>query len=452
MFTIARVLLAGGEEADLFGLQQVLESAGHEVSHAPTLEETTRRVAAGEIDVVLLTHGLEQSLEQLVSARCGDAAAIVAMVHRPTVSSVRDALRGGASDVVDASSAEHVLLAAVERAARDGQIRRELSMLRARVGYASQHALIGRSTGMAYVRELVGRAAGSRVPIVITGEPGTGKDAVARLVHDLSERSSRPYATVRCSAADQASLERELFGTAESGYSRAGLLERVRGGTVVLEDALLLSPVLRARLGRVGLTRLSQRVGGTDSLPADVRLVLVVRTIGGAEGALGVQTPRLAALAREHTGRAVDDLLNTFNAMLIDLPPLRERRSDIPQLVHHFRRRLALDQGIELPPMSHDDMLPLLGREWPGNVRELEHWVERTALATRAGHSAPGGHLAGIELGEAKVTLEQLERAYILHILESEGGHQSRTAARLGIDRRTLYRKLKQYRSERTRR
>ena len=140
-----------------------------------------------------------------------------------------------------------------------------------------------------------------------------------------------------------------------------------------------------------------------------------------------------------------------FNAMLIDVPPLRERRSDIPSLVHHFRRRLALEQGIELPPMSSDDMLPLLGREWSGNVRELAHWVERSALAPRTERPHAGARLSGIELRDAQVTLEELERAYILHVLECEGGHQSRAAVRLGIDRRTLYRKLKQYRAERMR-
>jgi len=129
------------------------------------------------------------------------------------------------------------------------------------------------------------------------------------------------------------------------------------------------------------------------------------------------------------------------------VPALRERRSDIPQLVHHFRRRLAHEQGADLRPMSADDMMPLLGREWTGNVRELEHWVERATLASRA---ESGAQLAGIEFGDSQATLEQLERAYILHVLAREGGHQSRTAERLGIDRRTLYRKLKQYRREAT--
>jgi DNA-binding NtrC family response regulator len=469
MLTIARVLLAGGEETDQSGLRQVLESAGHVVSHAATLEEATHRVLTTDVSVLVLTNGMEQSLEQLVSARCGDSAAVVVLLQRPTVAAVRDALRAGASDVVDALAEEYVLLAAIERAARDGQLRRELSMLRARVGEASKQSLVGRSAGMAHVRELIGRAAGSRAPVVIAGEPGTGKDAVARLVHDLSERASQPYTTVRCGG-DQATLERELFGTTASGYSSAGLLERVRGGTVVLEDASSLSLNLRARLSRVGVTRQTQRVGGSDSLPADVRLILVVRR-GRGEGAEEVQIPRLAALARDDSalaalarddrrrpalghadiGGAIDDLLHAFNAMLIEVPPLRERRSDIPQLVHHFRRRVATEQGVEPAPMSPDDMLPLLGREWAGNVRELQHWVERSAFSTPAERPHAGAHPSGIEFGHAQVTLEQLERAYILHVLQREGGHQSRAAERLGIDRRTLYRKLKQYRAEATR-
>src|SRR5262245_27143321 len=134
MLSTARVLLAGGEEAGLSGLRQALESAGYMVSHACTLEEATRRVRAADFDVVVLTHGLEESLGQLVSARCGESAAIVVMAQRLTVDGVRDALRRGASDVVDASAEAYVLLAAVERAARDGQLRRELSMLRARLG------------------------------------------------------------------------------------------------------------------------------------------------------------------------------------------------------------------------------------------------------------------------------------------------------------------------------
>ena len=160
----------------------------------------------------------------------------------------------------------------------------------------------------------------------------------------------------------------------------------------------------------------------------DVRLVLIARESGA-----------------ESDAASIEDLLVRFNAMELDMPPLRDRRSDIPLLVRHFRQRLADERGLELQALTPEEMLSLPGREWPGNVRELEHWVERHALGAGAEQSDA---LPGVDLRSSEATLEQLERAYIMHVLALESGHQSRTAARLGIDRRTLYRKLKQYRSE----
>jgi DNA-binding NtrC family response regulator len=200
----------------------------------------------------------------------------------------------------------------------------------------------------------------------------------------------------------------------------------------VLDDATALPVALREQLARAATSRTLRRVEGHGTLAADARLVLVARDDRSESGAASIEHLRAC-----------------LNAIVIDVPPLRERRSDIPQLVQHFRRSLAADSGLELAPLAPEEMLPLLGREWPGNVRELEHWVEHHALATRpAPPRAETDALRGVELGPSHATLEQLERAYIKHVLALESGHQSRTAARLGIDRRTLYRKLKQYRSE----
>jgi len=266
------------------------------------------------------------------------------------------------------------------------------------------------------------------------GEAGTGKDVVARLVHDLSDRASRPLLTVRCASADATALERELFGcvAGEKTGARAGLLDEARGGTIVLHDAPALPGALRAQVARAIASRSACRLGASEGRPIDVRLVLTARTV-----------------ATDAQPSPVNDLLVRFNALLIDVPPLRERRSDIPQLVQHFRRRLAAEQGLDLPPLTPDEMLPLLAGEWSGNVRELQHWVERNALAARTEQRRSGEDaLQVVDVGTSQVTLEQLERAYILHVLALESGHQSRTAGRLDIDRRTLYRKLKQYRSE----
>jgi DNA-binding NtrC family response regulator len=429
MHSIARVLLAGGDEPRLAALHQLLESAGHTVVRSGGTEDAARRIGAGEADVVLLAHDALGSLGRLIEAQCGGGTtSFVALAS----AQARSALPGAVAEVVDPASGEAALVAAVERAARDGELRRELAMLRARVGDAAHHALVGRSAAMARVRELVGRAAASRAPVLVTGEAGSGKDVVARLVHDLSDRATRPVVTVRCAGADHDALERELFGSVGTAGARghAGLLEEARGGTIVLDDAPALPASLRATIARASTTRTLRRIGGQDAIPVDARLVLVARQTN-----------------TELDSASLEDLRTRFNAMVIDVPPLREHRSDIPALVQHFRQRLATEQGIELAPMSPDEMLPLLAREWPGNVRELEHWVERHALVARAETSrAESTVLPGIDLGTSEVTLEQLERAYIMHVLALESGHQSRTAVRLGIDRRTLYRKLKEYR------
>ena len=373
MLSAVRVLLVGADEPRLVALHQLLTSAGYTVERARCAEDAGRRAEDDRVDVVLLA----------------------------------------------------------DDAPREAQLREELMMLRARVGDAAQRALVGRSAAMAQVRELVGRAAASRLPVLVTGEPGVGKDVVARLVHDLSERAARPFVTVPCAALDTLALERELFGGSES-VPRAGALERARGGTVVLEDATSLPAAVRARLARTALARSVRRVDGEEVASFDARLVLVART--------SRTEPHMAS---------VESLIACFNAAVIDVPPLRERRSDIPQLVQHFRQNLATASGLELSALSPEELLPLLGREWPDNVRELEHWVERHALGTATGSVQPESDaLRGVELGASQATLEQLERAYIMHVLALESGHQSRTAVRLGIDRRTLYRKLKQYRAK----
>ena len=372
MLSAARVLLVGADEPRLAALHQLLASAGHTVERSRRADHDERRAEDDHVDVVLLE----------------------------------------------------------DAALREARLREELTMLRARVGDAAQRALVGRSPAMTQVRELVGRAAGSRLPVLVTGEKGVGKDVVARLIHDLSERAARPFITVRCAGADADALERELFGGAR-GSPRAGALEEVRGGTVVLEDATALPATLRARLARAAISRSIRGVDGKDAVSIDARLVLVARTTGSVSDT-----------------SSIERLIGCFNAAVVDVPPLRERRSDIPQLVQHFRQNLASSSGLALATLSPEELFTLLGREWPGNVRELEHWVERHALGpTAAPVRAESDALGGVDLGASQATLEQLERAYIMHVLALESGHQSRTAARLGIDRRTLYRKLKQYRS-----
>ncbi|HEY2027021.1 MAG TPA: helix-turn-helix domain-containing protein, partial [Gemmatimonadaceae bacterium] len=244
-----------------------------------------------------------------------------------------------------------------------------------------------------------------------------------------SDRVGRPFIAVRCHQMQAEALEAELFGV-----GREGLLERARGGTLVIDEARSMPRALRERLALVIAQRSVDGRYGTGA-PVDVRIILTARTSGDLV-------------------RSADspELLGEWNFVPISLPALRERRSDIPLLVKHFRDRIARDTGTTLPPLSPEEITPLLGHQWPGNVRELEHWVERMVYAA-AGHEAakvasavPGSEFA--QLDTARLSLDALERKYILHVLAQEQGHQSRTAERLGIDRRTLYRKLKEYRDE----
>jgi DNA-binding NtrC family response regulator len=341
----------------------------------------------------------------------------------------REGLRLGACDIVERARDLDSFLFALERAAREGRLRHEVSTLRARVQAAAPESLVGRSPSMMQVHELVGRAAASRVPVLVTGEPGTGKDVVARLVHDLSDRAGRPYITVRCQGTDAATLERELFGR-----GRGGLFEAARGGTLVLDEVRSTPPALRARIAAVISERAVTREGADAPVPIDARVILTARTDESG--------PPLGGL---------DLVLGDHAFLPIALPPLRERRSDIPLLVRHFRGRTASDAGPP-PALAAEAMSSMMGHQWPGNVRELEHWVERIAFGSSEGRGnemprvGPGGELA--HLDSAELTLEALERKYILHVLKQERGHQSRAAERLGIDRRTLYRKLKEYRDE----
>jgi two-component system response regulator HydG len=426
MPTHTRVLVVDADGTRAQALVELLSPAGYETLHAADVHGAHAALA----DVVLLSASVAETSEVTRLAAAAPDADIVLLVDARALAGAREALQIGACDVIDRQAGADVLLLTVERAAREGRGRRELAALRARVGDEARQALVGRSSAMTIVRELVGRAAGSRRTVLVTGEAGSGKSTVARMVHDLSERAGRPFVVVRCEGTAPDALEAELFGV-----ERGGVLEAARGGTLVLDEVRAMPRPLRARLAAMLDARVVRRAGSSHAAPVDVRLVLTART--------------------SHDEPTLDpgDLLGDGNVLPITLPPLRERRIDIPLLVHQFRERMAREHGNPLPPLGSETMTPLLGHEWPGNVRELEHWMDRIAFSASSEQTspqrrvvAPGADFA--QLDAARLTLDALERKYILHVLAQEGGHQSRAADRLGIDRRTLYRKLKEYRDD----
>lgn len=431
MASAIRVHIIDPDAARGQGLRNLLTTAGYDASSvgcAPDIHALER----APIEIVLLVDPAAADVS-LALGTAGDVAVVVRLFSATV--SAELATRAGAHEVVLPGAGIDAVFSAVERASRHIRMQRELSLLRARVSDHAVRTLVGKSSSMLQLRELVGRAAASHRTVLITGEAGSGKDVVARLIHDLSDRSSRPFVRVRCANVPADMLEVELFGTAAGTdqMGRQGLLETARGGTVVLDECVALPQSLRDRVARAIVQRAAARVGDDTSVSMDVRMILSVRDRDDAR-----------------RGSAGEALLNGVSVLPIVVPPLRERRSDIPLLVRHFRERVAAERGLVTRELSADAMMSLLAQQWPGNVRELEHRVERDAYPTtseRPSITTPSFDTSALGIpADATWTIEQVERRYILHVLELEDGNQSRAADRLGIDRRTLYRKLKEYR------
>jgi DNA-binding NtrC family response regulator len=432
MASAPRVLVIDTSSARASALQQLLGASGFESSHSGSIRDGLASLERSAVDVIVVVARTDSEIAPLLGG-AHDAHVVVRLDASSALVTV--ARTWGAYEVVSRDASSDELLAVVDRAAREAGMRRDLALLRARAADGVASSLIGRSSAMVHVRELIGRAAASQRTVLVTGEAGVGKDVVARLIHDLSERATRPYVLMRCSSASAESQEEELFGVARSPVSlgRIGLLETARGGTVVLDDCTALNPALRMRIADAIVHRAATRVGGDSLVSLDVRFVLMARD--SESGGLG-------SGANVLTGVSVDCIV---------VPPLRERRSDIPLLVQHFRAALPEALGHDVSATAANSITMLMGQQWPGNVRELEHRVEREVYGMAEGPLASmsrHGAETFVVLAAAPWTLAQLERRYIEHVLVQEEGNQSRAADRLGIDRRTLYRKLKEYRDD----
>jgi len=430
----SRVLVVDTDAERALALRQLLGVSGFDASHAIGIAGGIAVLERTPADVIVVV-GREVGDVAALLGESNDALVIVRVEKSSGL--VWPARSWGVYELIDIDVSSEALIAVVDRAAREAGMRRDLALLRSRVADGVAASLIGRSGPMLQVRELIGRAAASQRTVLITGEAGVGKDTVARLIHDLSDRAARPYLLVRCSEASAESLEHELFGIARSSTSlgRVGLLETARGGTVVLDDCNALTPSLRTRVAQAIINRAAPRLGGDDPMSLDVRFVLMARDTEASSASS--MRPEL--------------LLAGVSADRIVVPPLRERRSDIPLLVQHFRARLAQEHPQDSAPVPTNSIMTLMAQQWPGNVRELEHRVERDVYGVGEALpivAAPGTSATFAVPLAAPWTLEQLERRYIEHVLAQVDGNQSRAAERLGIDRRTLYRKLKDYRDE----
>ncbi|HIQ20057.1 MAG TPA: PAS domain S-box protein [Planctomycetes bacterium] len=301
--------------------------------------------------------------------------------------------------------------------------------------------IVARSDAMRRVLEIIPRVAESLTTVLIEGESGTGKELMARAIHDLSPRREKPFVAINCSALPDTLLESELFGYKAGAFTDAkrdkpGRFEAAEGGTILLDEIGDVSPAMQAKLLRVLQERVFEPLGSVEPVRADVRVIAATNR-------------DLSQRVREGAFR--QDLYYRIKVIRLRLPPLRERRGDVPLLVEHFISKFNALQGKNITGVSQRTMLALMQYEYPGNVRELENIIEHAFVLCSGGlidvgHLPPelhGGPAAGVSERVANVTLREMEAMHITETLRRHGGNRDAAAQALGIHRATLFRKIK---------
>jgi DNA-binding NtrC family response regulator len=446
-----RVLIVEADERRSTRWRTLLAGAGYDVSATRDGRSALQLLEGAPFDVVLLdveapgVSGL--SVLSALPALNTDARFIVTTAAAQVETAV-DAMRLGAYDYVVKDIHPEDLQLLVGRAHEEAVRVRGTAATLALGDDPGPAGLLGRTPAMRRLVDQIERVARTRANVLVTGETGTGKELVARAVHQLSDRRGGPFVAVNCSALPETLLEAELFGHEKGAFtgavqSRKGLVEQAAGGTLFLDEVGTLGEDVQVKLLRVLQDRQVQRIGARTHVHVDFRLVAATNT-------------NLEDLVRRGVFR--EDLYYRLHVFPVRVPPLRERRDDIPGLARHFIARIAEENDLEAPDLGPQTVACMLSYDWPGNVRELENFIERSVIL-HAGGTIPPFELHGLREpdperalleradGEAW-TLERLEREHILTVLDRLDGHQGAAAQVLGVNRRTIHRRLKRYREE----
>jgi DNA-binding NtrC family response regulator len=444
---MATILLVDDEPSARTTMALLLRRRGHRVIEAADVGGATKALAETAFEVVVtdlrMPDGDGLDVLQAARAHCPEADVILLTAYAGW-ESAKEAIRLGAFDYFEKGREPDELLHRIERAVEDKALRRENENLRAQVRERFRlPGLVASSAEMAQVLDLVERVAPTDATVLIRGESGTGKEIIAKALHQASNRAGGRFVAINCGALPEALLESEIFGHVKgaftgAGANKKGLFEEAHGGTLFLDEIGEMTSGLQVKLLRALQSGEVRPVGSTQFITVDARVVAATNR-------------DLEPMIRQGLFR--EDLFYRLNVIPIVLPPLRERREDIPLMAEHFLARFAQRQGrvLRLTAGATDR---LLRYAWPGNVRELENAMERLAILARHETIEPGDlppHIgAGLALGSApglaaEQTLADAERAHIIQILERYGWNHSRAAEALGIGRTTLWRKLKDY-------
>ncbi|HET9491548.1 MAG TPA: sigma-54 dependent transcriptional regulator [Methylomirabilota bacterium] len=465
----AAILIADDEESLRWVLERGLRQTGYDVTAVADGEAAIQAFEADQFDLVFLdirmpgVDGLTV-LERLRAIR-PDACVVMMTAHGTMETAIKAMQRGAYDYLTKPFDLEEVLLL-TERALTATRLSQEVTRLRRGLEEVREFsALIGRHPRMQDVYKIIGRIASTDVTVLLRGESGTGKELVARAVHHYSRRSGRPFVAVSCAAIPVTLLESEMFGHERGAFTdakerRLGKVELAHTGTLYLDEIGDMPPELQSKLLRALQERVIERVGGREAIPVDVRVLAATHR-------------DLDALIKD--GRFREDLYYRLNVVTINLPPLRERRRDIPLLVEHFLSKYAEELGERaIAPESLDR---LVGYAWPGNVRELENVVQRAMVLAGPGVILPEHLPIGPVSAAASVAMDAslediierklmecvrglrhrgnanlydlmlglVEKPLLRAVLRETGGNQMRAAQILGINRNTLRKKLTEH-------
>jgi two-component system response regulator AtoC len=438
-----RILVVDDDEVTCNLLEEVLAKEGYAVRKALNGQEAIREGECNSYDVVLTDIKMVgmDGMEVLRAYRQRSPETILIMMTAfGSIETAIRAIKEGAYDYVSKPFKLEEIKLTIQRALEQKRLAAENMQYRQELltKYKLEN-IVGRSPRMLQVYKTIARVAESRSTVLITGESGTGKELVARAIHFNSLRAAKPFVAVDCSSLAETLLESELFGHVRGAFTgavagRKGLFEEADGGTCFLDEIGDIDLATQAKLLRVLQEHEIKRVGGTEPIKIDVRIV-------------AASNKSLEQLVSEKKFR--EDLFYRLNVVSIHLPSLRERGDDIPLLVDHFLRKYAAENRRPVLGISPGARELLIGYCWPGNVRELENVIERAATLANRSVLLPEDFPRRLQAPTAKtlsdpssprLPLSEIEKLYIQKVLEETGGNKKKAAEILGIDRRTLYR------------
>ncbi len=445
----AHLLVVDDDPVTIDLLKEVLSKEGYEVSAALSGEEAIARGTDNFFDLIItdVRMGRKDGMEVLrfFKKNAPDTTVIIITAFG-SIETAIEAIRDGAYDYISKPFKLDEIKFTVRRALEQRRLIQENKFYRQELLEKYQFKnVIGRTPQMFQVYKTIAKVADTRSTVLLCGERGTGKELIARSLHYNSQRNNRPFIPVDCASLVETLIESELFGHVRGAFTGAssakkGLFEEADGGTLFLDEVGNLSLSMQSKLLRFLQEHEIKRVGGTEITKVDVRVIAATNQ-------------PLEPLVR--SGKFREDLFDRLNVIMITLPPLRERKEDVPLLASHFLQKFSEENHKSISHISPEAIEILLQYSWPGNVRELQHTIERAVIFSTHPIILPEDlpikmpeEVKGLEIPmpEKTLSLKELEKRYVLKVLQETGGNKKKASEILGIDRATLYRILEKER------